>query len=602
VSLWAEVKQRRITQIFVGYMAAGWMLLAVVDQFVDRELLPSVVYNVSLIVYLFGGLAALTIGWYHGEKGVQKAPTSEIAFLAFVALACLATSVQVVRGALTQVTLADAMADPGSDLTRIGILYFEDMSSDGSVAAVTDGITEGLIESLARVPELDVTSRNAALQMRGLDVTPDSIASILGVGTLIDGTVVQAGNELRVTVRMLEGSTGIPMIRESFTWPADDVATVGSQLAQEVANLLREELGTEIRLRQGRAAAPNSAAWIQVARAQRSLKEAAEGVRLGDGQQVVDALDAADAELEQARSSAPEWAEPPYLLGQVAYERYVLAGDMDELLATLDAAAEYANQALALQPDHAGALELRGTARYRRWLALGEDVDPLYESAREDLERSFSLDRTRASAKSTLSHLYYQVSDWAQAVLAARDAYTLDSFLSVADGVLWRLYAASYDLGDYGEARRWCTEGRRRFADNYRFVLCDIFLLTMAQSEPDVERGWELHRELVAMGSDRPEFYDAQAQMVIGGVIGRAGMPDSADAVFRRARRDADVDPDGELMVVEATMRSVMGDVRESISVLQRYMAMHPGHFPNPHWWWRNVEGEADFQRLRSQN
>ena len=600
MSLWAEIKQRRITQIFVGYMAAGWMLLAVVDQFVDREILPSLFYTVSLTVYLFGGLAALIIGWYHGEKGVQKAPASEIVVLVLLGLACIGTSVQVVRGGLAEITLADALAATGADLTSIGVLYFEDMSADGSITAVADGITEGLIGALARVPELDVTSRNAAQQVRGLDVPADSIASILGVGILIEGTVVQVAEELRVSVQVLEGDTGLQLTRENFTWPAADLATVGDQLAGEVANVLREQIGAEIRLRQGRAAAPNSAAWLQVARAERSLKEASEGVRQGDVERVVAAFDAAESELQKARESAPQWAEPLVLLGQVAYERYVVATSIEELVGRLDEGVSFANQALALQPDHAGALELRGIARYRRWLTAGEEVDTLFEAARDDLERAFQLDRTRASAKSTLSHLYYQVSDWPQAVLAARDAYALDAFLSVADGVLWRLYAASYDLGEHAEARRWCMEGRRRFPDNYRFVQCEIFLLTMAQAEPDVEEAWNLHEELLALVGERPEFYDAQAQMVIGGVIGRAGLADSANAVFQRARRDADVDPEGELMVMEATMRSVIGDVEGSISVLQRYMAAHPGHFPGPHWWWRNVEGEPAFQRLRA--
>jgi len=598
VKLWGEIKQRRITQIVVTYMAGGWMALAVVDQFVDRDLLPAVVYNVGLTLYLFGIGAALIIGWYHGERGVQKAPMSEIAALVAIGLASIGVSAQVVRSAVERTTLADALADTGADLTRIGVLYFTDASAGSSLGPVADGITEGLIGSLALVPELAVTSRNGAARVRDLAIRPDSVARILDVGTLIDGSVDQVGEELRVTVRVLEGSTGIPLFRETYEWPAADVAAVSEGLAEQVTIALREQLGQEIRLRRGRAAAPNAAAWLEVARAESSLKDAGEAIQAGDAESAGAAFTAAAVALDRARAAAPDWAEPLVLRGQVAYEQYILAETEEELLASLDEAVEHTNLALALAPDYAAALELRGTANYRRWLFLGEEVGPLFESARADLEQSLRLDRSRATANSTLSHLYYQTDDWPKAVLAARQAYEQDAFLTVADGVLWRLYAASYDMGERREAERWCREGNVRFPSDFRFVQCQLFLMTMPQSEPDVQAAWALKDEFLHLVPERTEFFDAQAQMVVGGVIWRAGLADSANAVLERARRSSDIDPDGELLLFEAAMRSINGDVSGSVRMLERLVSLHPEHPPSQHWWWSNVDADPTFQRL----
>ncbi|MEQ1856571.1 MAG: hypothetical protein ABL963_08875 [Longimicrobiales bacterium] len=602
MGVWGEIKQRRITQIVVAYLAAGWMANTVVDQLVNRSVLPEVTYSITLTLYLFGIGAALVIGWYHGEKGVQKAPMIEIVSLSVLAVGCVAATTVVVRRGLDQATLADALSDSGADLTRIGVLYFADVSAGGTVGAVADGITEGLIRNLSQVPELDVTSRNGAERVRRIDAEPDSIARILDVGTLIDGSVDQVGEELRITVRVLEGQSGIPLLRESYVWPAADVATVSDQLAQEVAIALREQLGQEIRLRQGRAAAPNAAAWLQVARAERGLRDASAAIQMGDAEGAMTAFQAATLELDEARANAPAWTEPLVLRGQVAYERYVLAESEEDLLATLDEAVAFANLALAIAPDDAGALELRGTANYRKWLFLGEQETALFESARADLEQSLVIDRSRANANSTLSHLYYQTSDWPKAVLAARAAYEQDAYLAVADGVLWRLYAASYDMGEQREAERWCTEGRRRFPNDFRFVQCQLFLLTMPQAVPDIQAAWALRAALLPLVPERPDFFDAQAQVLVGGVIGRAGLPDSANAVLIRARRTSDVDPDGELVSIEAAMRSVYGDVDGAVSVLERFVSLHPEHPPDRHWWWSGIESNPTFQRLIAGN
>lgn len=591
-----------MTQVVFAYLAGGWMVLAVIDQVVDREVLPLVVYQVALTVYLVGIAASLVIGWYHGELGEQTAPVREIVMLSIVGVIALGASGLVVRRAMQESTLADAIDE--ADLRRIAVLYLEDMSRDGSMNAVAEGITEGLIGNLSGVRELQIRSRNASRQARDLgDVGVDSIAKVLEVGAVIDGTVDQRGDDISVSIRLLEGQTGQPIFRETYTWPAQDVAGVSTQLASEVAQALRQEIGGEIRLREARASAPNSAAWLQVARAESFLQEADRALLAGDGHAVEEALENADAELAAAQESAPEWAEPLVLRSRVAYESYVLADDMDELLATLDLAVTHATEALQIDPNSAGALEWSGTARYRRWLTRADDgaaADDLLAQAQADLERSETLDPSRASVPSTLSHLYYQIDDWTNAVLKARTAYEQDAFLDVIDGVLWRLYTASYDLGDYDTARQWCEAGNERFPHNFRFVQCQIYLMTMPGAEPDVARAWVLLDEMIPLLTERPEYHEGQARMMIGGIIGQAGMPDSAQAVFSASAVNTEVDPDREVMGVEAAMRSVIGDIEGAIATLERFMVASSDHAPGRHWWWANLEGNPAFERLQA--
>ncbi len=195
------------------------------------------------------------------------------------------------------------------------------------------------------------------------------------------------------------------------------------------------------------------------------------------------------------------------------------------------------------------------------------------------------------------------MSEWAQAVLAARQAYEQDAFLSVIDQVLRRLYQASYDLGQYEEARRWCLEGRARFPDNFTFVQCQIYVQTMAEAEPDVAEVWGLYDQMTSMmpKDEQSTLIQGITQTFIGGVIARAGLPDSANAVLVRARVDRDLDPLDEQVSMEAAMRSVMGDVDGALERLGRFMIGHPGHFPGQHWWWQSLEGNPEFARLQAE-
>ena len=604
MSLWTEIRQRRITQIVIAYLTAGWIVLAVFDQVVDREVLPLVFYEVALTLFLFGIPVALIIGWYHGEKGEQQAPKIEIFMLSVLGVGALGASGLVVRNAMTEADIAGLVGD---NLRDIAVLYLDDASRDGSIQATADGITEGLISSLRQVNELNVSSRNAAREVRGLDITPDSIASILDVGALIDGSVDRAGGELRVTVRMLEAATATPLFRETYAWPEDEVATVGTELAEQVAEEIREQLGFEIRMREGQASAPNPAAWLNVARAERYLDDALSAAEAGDAAAVMAAFEAAESELDQAIENTPDdgepWPEPYVLRSQVEYEQHILAGTLEQLAEMMEASIDWANRALALEPDNAGALEWRGTAAYRQWLSGAVEADrrdDLFRQARADLLRARTLERTRASVYSTLSHLHQQENDPTASILAAREAYQQDAFLSAADGVLWRLYTGSYDTGEFAGAEDACEEGYERFPRDFRFVQCQLFLLTMPTADPTVREAWDLQEEMVSLLTTRPEFFEAQGRLVVGGVIGRAGLADSAQAVFASTSIAPELDPDRELLVIEAAMRSVSGDVDGAVSALERYLVANSRAVVDQHWWWDPLRADPAFQRLQA--
>ncbi len=113
--------------------------------------------------------------------------------------------------------------------------------------------------SSAQVGELDVISSNGVAPFRGGSVPRDSIARALKVGTLVEGSVEQEKDRVRVTVRLVDAASGAEFQRASFEQPASQYLTLGDSLAQKAAVFLRERLGAEVRLREQRQRASNPA-------------------------------------------------------------------------------------------------------------------------------------------------------------------------------------------------------------------------------------------------------------------------------------------------------------------------------------------------------
>ncbi len=544
MGLWGEVKQRRITQIVVAYLAAGWMAATVVDQLVNRSIIPEWTYPVTLTLYLFGIGAASLIGWYHGEKGVQKAPMFEIVALSLLALGALGSSVILVR----RYEAAQSVLPPGSmnalyDPRRVAVLYFDDMSgSSDQLRAVADGLTEALIDELGRVPELDVISRNGVAPFRGRDVTPDSVGRSLSAGSVIKGAVETAGDRLRLTLRLVDTESGVDIDRTSFVLPEEELLAARDSLASQSARFLRTRLGEEVRVRERRAGTASVEAWTLLQRGERLRKEADE-TRPRDAAASLTLLASADSLFAMVEAIDPEWTEPTVLRARVALMRgsWAIGMDRDEAIESVRVGVDLADRVIQRDATNASAWEVRGTIHQMHWF-LNVSPTPqqrafLLDAAQSDLERAVELDPSLAAALGRLSQIYYyERADRIRGALTARQALTVDSYLRDAPAILERLFWANYDLGQFAEAGRSCREADGRFSADVRFKQCQIWMMITPNGEPDPTAAWALLEKVDSLSSAaRRPYAHAMTEIIVAGVLARSNLPDSARSVLLRA-------------------------------------------------------------------
>jgi tetratricopeptide (TPR) repeat protein len=407
---------------------------------------------------------------------------------------------------------------------------------------------------------------------------------------------------------LTHGESGAEFRRGSFERPSVDLFGIQTDLAQEVARFLREWLGEEIDLRGGRHQTESVAAWTLFQRGERSRKQGEASLLENDLGAFVTAFQTADSLLAEAEREDPAWARPPGLRAHLARRWAQLsAADPIEAAEWVEQGLAHVERTLARDARNAEAFETRGILRYLKW-RLSLESDPtaaadLLRAAEDDLNASVRYDPTRANAWNVLSIIHSQKPSLVDAKLTALRAYEEDAYLRAADQVLWRLYSTSYDLEQFPDAVQYCAEGRRRFPDNPQFVECQLWLLASRAEEPDVDRAWALLSQLEE--SSPPQSWErdgARGRILVGGVLARAGLADSANSVFMSARRGPAIDPSQELLGLEAVFRIQMGDEEEAMELIKGYLTASPEHRAGwrwtSHWWWRQIQDNADFQQL----
>ena len=297
----------------------------------------------------------------------------------------------------------------------IAVLAFSNLSEDAGNEHFADGISEELLNVLAKVPQLKVAARTSAFHFKGKDTPIPEVARQLGVAYVLEGSVRKAGDRVRITAQLISAADGFHLWSESFDRELKDVFALQDEIAGIIAGKLQLTLGATaraatqvnpeahtlllegrhywtLRTRDGFERA--EAAYARAIEIDPGFAQAhaamAELWAIRGWYRLLEAEPDADADFVRARASAeraialdPALAEPHAALGAVLYNQFRYA--------EADAAFR---RAMELNPNYAGAYVWHG-------LLLAAMGDP--EAGLAALERARSLDPLSTVVLNTLS-------------------------------------------------------------------------------------------------------------------------------------------------------------------------------------------------------
>lgn len=126
--------------------------------------------------------------------------------------------------------------------TSICVLPFQNMSGDPEQEYFSDGISEDITTDLSKISALEVIARNTAFTFKGRSVDVCEVARKLGVSHVLEGSVRKAGNRVRVTAQLIDGSSGGHVWADRFDRDLTDIFAIQDEISKAIVNALRVKL------------------------------------------------------------------------------------------------------------------------------------------------------------------------------------------------------------------------------------------------------------------------------------------------------------------------------------------------------------------------
>lgn len=356
-NLLRELQRRNVIRVAAAYLVVSWIVMQVVDVIGAASGMPDWASSFALIILIVGFPVVLFIAWAfeltpQGIKQTASVPEAEsrtaqtgqvlnyailgavIVLIAIIGWRQLSPDPEVVPAMLASSedaevetpspvvaneTLATEPAAPAppTDLS-IAVLPFEAFSNEDSDRFFADGLAEEILNALAALPDIRVTSRTSSFQFRGAEIPPiPEVAARLGVNHVLEGSVRSSGNRVRVTAQLIRASDDAHLWSQTYDRTLDDVFAIQEEIAVSVADILEVAMDERARQLMRNSGARNIEAFVAFQQGQEIFRER----HLNDTEHL---LADASALFERATELDPRFSEA-YLLWSDQYAHEMIS-------------------------------------------------------------------------------------------------------------------------------------------------------------------------------------------------------------------------------------------------------------------------------------
>jgi TolB-like protein/Flp pilus assembly protein TadD len=233
LQLFNELKRRNVFKVAIVYIVAAWVLMQVADVILNNIAAPDWIFHVLLLFLSIGFPFAVIFAWAFEltPEGLKREHEAD-----HDAAQMEATKPNVMELAATEQEVSE---EPDKS---IAVLPFLNMSEDASYEYFSDGISEELLNLLAKIPELRVAAQTSSFSLKGKDLQISEVGQILNVSHVLEGSVRKADNQLRITAQLIKAYDGYHEWSETYDRTLDNIFAIQDEIAAAVVKQLRVTL------------------------------------------------------------------------------------------------------------------------------------------------------------------------------------------------------------------------------------------------------------------------------------------------------------------------------------------------------------------------
>jgi TolB-like protein len=235
LSLFDELKRRKVFRVAIGYVVVAWVIVQAADLVADNFLAPAWVMQMIITLLIVGLPVSLLLSWAFDltSDGIRRTASGDIEGSLVVSNKSV---VALVGGLFVVLAVVFYLAWPRGDRS-IAVLPFEDVSPDGDQAYLGVGIAEELRLELQYLEGLRVAGRTSSTAYAE-EGSKSSIGEILNVDAVLEGSVRKEGDNVRITVQLTNAADGFTIWTQSYNRELEKIFEMQEEIATEVAGRL----------------------------------------------------------------------------------------------------------------------------------------------------------------------------------------------------------------------------------------------------------------------------------------------------------------------------------------------------------------------------
>src|SRR5256886_8987062 len=258
-----ELRRRKVYRVAAAYIIAAGFIIQIASAVFPAWELPNWTFRLLVTLLLIGFPIALILAWAFDvtPEGIRatKKSTAEPHFrrtmIVFVATGVI---VSVAAGFFLLPRAAARKIDKS-----IAVLPFQNLSDENENAYFADGMQDDILTNLSKIGDLKVISRTSVMSYRGSGTrNAREIGKMLGVATLLEGSVRRIGSRVRVNVQLIDANNDEHIWAEDYDRDLTDVFAIQTDLAQKIASALRAKLSPNEKARLDRRPTQNPDAYL----------------------------------------------------------------------------------------------------------------------------------------------------------------------------------------------------------------------------------------------------------------------------------------------------------------------------------------------------